>query len=431
MTAALVLALAAALTAAPASPRDWQPVVVDGADLPTLHGVGVERIAALRCEATACAPMPLQIDERDEAGEWALPDGAAPTVDESPAVFDANDALSFMFADAGGRAPEAARAAGAELEIELSDPLGYPPRYAYLAVLEGAAPTAPRQYVFYDAADDRLRGAVTLGFAGGVPAYLALAPGGDNVLDRLKIRATATFLWGLFGVTRSEEDLLPLAPTWKAGPIRVIRRQPMLIRMRFGLRSPRFVSTTFFYRDFAELPLRIRLRVPPRYFFTSIHVRGGLDFRRLPGAWRAILPGGTSLPATCAGAAELRRDGVAGDWFALQAFAEPAPGFTIVQRLARGPSLESVRQSTWYRCGRAEDPPEGDPGQWPALGFALNDWDGVEGGVHTLTSGSYAVPLGADLDVFLATLATPLEVSITALAPPATPAVLATPPAPR
>src|SRR5262249_31923918 len=146
-------------------------------------------------------------------------------------------------------------------------------------------------YVEYDPDLDLLRGRVSLGFTDGVPQYLALTPESGNVLDRLKIRATATFLWGFFGITRTESDLLPEPPAWRAGPVRVIRRQPLQIRLRFGIRSPRFVSTTYFYRDFSELPLAIRLRVPPRYFFTSIVVNGGLDFRNLPGRWTVSLPG--------------------------------------------------------------------------------------------------------------------------------------------
>ena len=178
--------------------------------------------------------------------------------------------------------------------------------------------------------------------------------------------------------------------SWSAGPIRVIRRQPLQIRMRFGIRSPRFVSTTYFYRDFAELPLHIRLRVPPRYFFTSITVRGGLDFRHLPGHWTVRLPGSDQrLAAGCAGDSEDSREGASGDWFAVE-----GEETTIVQRLRRGPTLASVRETTWYRNGGADSPE--DAADCPAVGFTLEDWDGVEGGVHTLTSTSYAVPSSVD-----------------------------------
>jgi hypothetical protein len=406
--------LAAAAAEASSYPRYWQPVVLAGAQLPALLGRRVEQIALLRCAPPACVPIPFQVDERDDAGEWALPHGPGAAGDETPGVVDDNDDLIFLAADGGARALAGARRSGAVLEVEINDPLGFPPRYVYLAAGAVQAPRSPLRYVAYDAAADQLAGRVTLGFSGGVPQLLTLAPGGENVLDRLKIRAAASFLWGLLRVARSEQDILPQAVSWSAGPVRVIRRQALQIRMRFGIRSPRFTSTTYFYRDFAELPLSIRLRVPPRYLFTSITVRGGLDFRHLPGAWRVLLPGSDgALPAGCEGDGVTERDGVAGDWFALE-----GPDLTLVQRLQRGPTLASVHQSTWYRNGREEDPPESAPGQCPAAGFVLDDWDAVEGGVHTLTSTSYAVAPDVGVGVFLATVEVPLEVSVRPLPPP-------------
>jgi hypothetical protein len=413
---AFFVAVGAATTAPAAPPRYWEPVAIDASAVQALLGARLDRIVALRCGAEACEAVPLQVDERDENGEWILPDGAAPTGDDSPGVLDANDVLVFMSEDAGGAGSEAARRAGASCEVRLDDPLGYPPRYLYLAVAH-QAPAPPGRYVGYEPDSDRLHGVVTLGFDGGVPSYLSLPPDPTNVLDRLKIRATATFLWGLFGVTRSEEDLLPEAPSWSAGPVRVIRRQSLQIRMRFGLRSPRFVSTALFYRDFVELPLRIRLRVPPRYFFTNITVSGGLDLRGLPGEWDAILPGGELLPANCVPGREIAVDGVAGDWLALVSREMPAPGFTVLQRLHRGATLAAVHESAWYRCGAIADPPENQDGQCPGLGFILDDWSGVEGGEHTLVSSSYAIRPEVGLDAFLATLEAPLIVTVVPLDP--------------
>jgi hypothetical protein len=396
-----------------AYPRSWQPVVIEGRALPDLLGGGIEDIALLRCGGSTCDAIPFQVDERDPAGRWALEEGPSPTPDDSPGLVDGDDVLLFLAEDAGPRAPALARRLGARVEIEVVDPLGFPSRWVYAAVVDGGAPRSPVRYVTYDPAADRLVGRITLGYRDGIPQLLALTPGGDNVLDRLKIRALATFLWGLIRVGRSEADLVPDAVAWRAGPIRVLRRQALQIRMRFGIRSPRFTATTYFYRDFSELPLSIRLRVPPRYLFTSIRVQGGLDFHRLPGEWSVRLPGlAEALPAGCRqGGPTLRRDGIAGDWFALE-----GERLRIVQRLHRGPTLRSVRQWAWYRNGAVDDPPENEPGQCPGVGFTLDDWDGVEGGVHTLTSTSWVTDRDADLGVFLATVDAPLAVIVRPMA---------------
>lgn len=409
--ALLVALLSASDARAETDFRAWQPVEIAAGLLPDLLGSRVDSLLALRCADGVCSNVPLQVDERDEAGEWVLPNGVMPTADDPDATLDENDVVLFMWSDAGSRDEAGARLAGGVAEIEIVDPLGFPPRYLYLSRGSAGAAVSPLGYVSYDSELDRLEGRVSLGFADGIPQLLALEPGGENVLDRLKIRATATFLWGLISITRTEQDLLPEGVTWKSGPIRVIRRQPLQIRIRFGLRSPRFTSTTFFYRDFASLPLTIRLRVPPRRWFTSIRVFGGLDFRNLPGEWSALLPDGERLPAGCrAGLGRLRRDGVSGGWFALE-----GERMTIVQRLERSPSLESVRLDTWYRNGDLDDPPENAAGQCPAAGFTLDDWDGVEGGVHTLVSTSYALPPDTEVGLFLAAADTPLETVVRSL----------------
>ena len=236
LCATLVALATASIGGAETYPRYWQPVEISAADVPALLGRAPDSLAALRCESSGCIPIPLQVDERDATGAWVLSQGALPSADEV-AELDDNDVLLMMLDDAGPRAAAAARAAGAVVEVEIADPLGFAPRFAYLGAALSRS-ESPQGYVGYDPELDRLNGRVSLGFASGVPQFLALRPDGENILDRLKIRATATFLWGLIGVTRTEQDLLPDAVTWKSGPVRVIRRQPLEIRMRFGIRSP-------------------------------------------------------------------------------------------------------------------------------------------------------------------------------------------------
>lgn len=337
--------------------------------------------------------------------------GPGAGIDDEPGVLDRNDVVLFMFSDAGETRGVPPPQADHAVAVELYDPLGFPTRWAQVASFPGTPPRTSTTYVSYDPVLDRIHGSrVSLGFVDGVPQYLSVSPDGSNVLDRLKIRATATFLWGLIRVTRTEGDLLADPVGWKEGPIRVVRRQQHSIRVGFGIRSPRFGSYTYFYRDFADLPASVRLRVPPRVFFTSISVRAGLDFRSLPGEWRVLAPGPSSFSVDCPERSQAL-DGVSGSWFALRGDA-----LTLVQRLERGPSLASVRQHIWYTADpQALDPPESQPGQCPGIGFVLDDWNGVEGGHHELVSTSYALPPDENVGTFLATLDSPLQPRIHAI----------------
>jgi hypothetical protein len=135
-----------------------------------------------------------------------------------------------------------------------------------------------------------------------------------------------------------------------------------------------------------------------------------LDFRALPGEWRFDAPGiAAPVVINCRPGEVLRGPDVqGGQWFALI-----GPRQMVVQQLRRGASLAAVRQRvTFVADPTLSAPPEAEPGQCPGVGFVLEGWDGVEGGLHLLEAVSYAVAADTDLSLFLATVAAPLEARV-------------------
>lgn len=414
---------AAAMAEPPPSVRFAEVVSISGADLAAFNGARVDHLALLACtDGTgrhACMPIPFQVDEVDAAGRWVLDWGPQPNLDEPAAVLDANDRLLFMADDAGARAPRADLAPYPPgTEISVRDPLNGMTHWVYLIATTDIAPRSPRSYVAYDPVADRVRGQrVTLGFRHGVPGYLALngSPGSDpgsddvEVLDRFKVRATATFLWGLIRFSRSEDDITTEFVAWREGPIRVIRRQRQWVRIGWGIRSPTFGSYTYFYRDAAELPVGLHLNFPPTYFFTDIGISAVLDFRDLRG-WSLLLPD-VPEPVAIDGAMTAQKEALnqlTASWFALR-----GPDVTLVQLLDVGPSLASVRRRLVYReSATASDPPENVPGEEPAIGYQLDQWEHVRAGAHQLVSTSYALPPAVDAYRFMAARQAPLQVAV-------------------
>src|SRR5262249_48815608 len=215
-----------------------------------------------------------------------------------------------------------------------------------------------------------------------------------NVLDRLKVRATATFLWGLLRFSRNEDDLRTQFVGWRLGPIRAIRGQRQSVHIGWGIRSPTFGSYTYFYRDWADLPVGLYLNFPPTYFFGDILVRVILDFRDLTG-WSVWTPS-CQRPLIIDGAMTPEKSALnesSDPWFALR-----GPQLTFVQRLDVSPSLVTVRRRLIYReSADAAEPPEAFAGERPAIGYRLDEWERVGAGAHQLQSTSYALP--ADVDV--------------------------------
>lgn len=473
------IALGALLSAscAVATPLRFAEVVaLRGSELSAFDGQAIDRLGMLACTPAECHPIPFQVDERDAAGRWVLDQGPMPMTDEPPGVLDANDLLLFMAADAGDRAargalliPPPCQGAGKGevesagcvnlprplvgkegfigAEITLRDPLDATTRWAYLVAFAGAAPRAAEGNVAYDPVTDRVRGRrVSLGFADGVPGYLAvhgltrtsklsegsfgaassdptgsgltepsargsasLAVGdGANLLDRLKVRASATFLFGLIHFSRSEADLRTEFMGWHAGPIRIVRGQRQWVRLGWGIHSPTFGSYTYFYRDFAELPVSLYLNFKPTYFFGNILVQAILDFRDLTG-WSLIVP---SLPESIPidGRMTAQKAALAqlpDTWFAVR-----GPQITLVESMDVSPSLATVRHRLVYRETTQAEPPEAVPGEAPGIGYQLDQWEHVGAGAHQLESVSYALPLDVDVRAFMHTRGAPLQITV-------------------
>ena len=363
------------------------------ATLSCLRGEPESRIAMFACGA-ACAPIPWQLDERDGDGRWALEQGPEPNPDDPPGVLDDNDALAWMAADAGRRAQRGELPDVADCVVELEVRHGAEAGWVYAAVSAASpAPRSTERYVRYDADADRIEGdRVAVGFGAPTPRYLALrgADGrfGPNLLDRLKVRAHARFL-GFIPLGRDEDDIEYEFAAWRAGPVRVLRREYQWVRLASWLRTPIFETETLMTRDAMTLPVRLRLNFPPTYFFGGIEVQAVLDFRALRG-WQVAAAG--VAPVVVGDADAGRIDGARSDWVALR-----GPDATLVLELERGESLATLVPSVVYRDAGEAQPPEAVAGESPALGYRLTEWSQIDRGAHWFAAVAYALPPDADL----------------------------------
>jgi hypothetical protein len=379
-----------------------------GPALGCLRGRAEAAVAVFACRAH-CAPIPWQLDERDAGGRWALNQGPAANPDLPPTVIDDNDEVVWMADDAGRRAGPGELPA-ADCAIEIEQRVGTTTAWIYAAASAAPAPRSAQIYVTYDPHSDRITsGQFAIGFGAATPRFFALrtADGalGPNLLDRLKVRASARLL-GLIPLGRDEDDILYDFAAWQAGPVRVLRRERQWVRLTPWLRTPIFETETIATRDALILPVRLRLNFPPTRFFAAIEIQAALDFRDLRG-WgvRAAV----AAPATI-GSGAVRLDQMPGDWLMLD-----APSATLALGLVRGPSLAATRATFLYREGDSEEPPEAVAGEWPAVGYRLTEWSEVDRGEHWFAAEAYALPPGSDLDAFLAARGRAVEISVSSL----------------
>jgi hypothetical protein len=380
----------------------WQSAILTGESLACVDQARAVHTSVVAC-TDVCRPIPWQLDERDGGGRLCLDQGPEPNRDDPDGIVDRDDEILWMADDGGRRIRPQEIPADVVCAVEVAQRSGpAEEKWVYLFVWPSAAPRSAESYVHYDPRTDVVTGSrVGLGFGGPTPEYFALRPSANeprvNLLDRLKVRASARF-FGIIPLWRDEGDLRTEMVGWKAGPIRVVRRQRQWVVLGWGLRTPIFRTDTLFYRDYAYLPVHLRLNFPPTYFFRGIEVLGVLDFRDL-GDWHLLAQG---LPAALPIGTldeEQRRDlnRRPGDWFALL-----GPSVTLVQMLTTSPSLATVERTLVLRRENGWQKPERWKGEMPGVGYRLTDWNGVDRGQHWFASTSYALPAGYDVHRFLA-----------------------------
>jgi hypothetical protein len=389
---------------------DWELSSVPGSSLACLLEIPEQRIGLVAC-AENCVPIPWQMEEHDGAGELIFDAGDLAGHDDSAGVLDGNDSIVFMIADAGRAArSDELNPASCRLALRVRRD-GVEDRWVYALAYPSAAPRSPRSYVHYDVEADTLSGdGIVLGFRDRIPQFLSV-PEGDhtsaNLLDRLKVRASARFL-GLIPVSRDESDLEAPEIGWRAGPVRIVRRQRQRIRVGWGIKSPRFIIDTYFSRQSATMPVAFHLNFPPTYFFSNISVETVLDFRGLPG-WQVDAPsldGPKEIDALSPQDLRLLNQTPA-EWFALV-----GPRVQLVQVLEVSASLTPLDRRLVMRVTATGLPPESVVGEMPGIGYGLRGWGAVDRGVHAFAAVTYMLPRDAALTTFLRSRATPAQIEV-------------------
>jgi hypothetical protein len=259
--------------------RAHDPVVVSTARLAAFPHHDTRHFRLFRFIEGRPVPIRHQFDARDADGDLIV-DGPVDF------VFDRNDELVFMAADAGDRAgpedlPDAWEQA---VEIEIIDPRpGAGGRaWAYLAWFREPPPTpALEPYVTVDPGARRVRSAsYEVEYADARNFFTAIRVAGpsggptENLLRQSRMRGSPTLSLFFKTVTLdfTEQNSLVELDGVRVGPVRAVRRARLKIDLgSFIPDLPGGIAYTYHYRDAYLTPSRVR--------FSSLLLRALRGFR--------------------------------------------------------------------------------------------------------------------------------------------------------
>jgi len=374
--------------------RKFDHVVVKGNDLKENLNKPIPLMRLYAFRDGKMQPLPFQIDELTEKGDWILPKRspylsekmAAKSIliqDNPPEVMDENDELAFMITDIGDKADPAAWPTDwlyAD-EITLTDPLTNEQGWIYLLSFANPPEPSPVDYVEYRLPDnkrDRIyTDNFTLGFSHEVPISQDYASfnDGDNIYDRLKIRMFMRFFY-IIKFDRNENDMDSLIWQYKDGPVRAVRMVRSSIRLVRNLQSPKVNSETLYYKNAVLMPIRIKGSLP-KGIVSEAFFDSGTDFRDRYG-WKVRLNTDERWLSVDGKMDEVENSLQLDEarWFILK-----GPGRAMILFLHFPDDCGLNKKFHYLDDDVNEHPPEFHPGQVPYIGFHIFGMEKFRGGL--------------------------------------------------
>ena len=263
-------------------------ILVTGDLIPSALGLSIENFRVYSHRADVFEPITFQIDERDEEYWYVLTDGPSPSTGGTGLLKEA-DELVFRARDTGDRITAELWPEGYEQcwEIEVIDPVTQGKSWVYLFYFpRDPPPGSPEDYV--DQIDHGEDGQAYVGryytmkYAYQSPMWVGFWGSKEagyeelTIFDRGYLTLKFKFL-GLFNLRVSMENLVGTVPSFKDGPVRVIRRTH--IKLKAGrLRIPIGIKyDLLFYDQYLNIPVHLSTPVNLKYLASSAWALYGTD----------------------------------------------------------------------------------------------------------------------------------------------------------
>jgi hypothetical protein len=383
--------------------RRYDVVTLTGYALRPQLGVPVANLRLYAAREGRLVPVPFQVDERDGEGRFVLPSGKARGEDVDGGRLDDNDEIVTMADRLGDRVDRSAWPPGVRRgsEIEVRDPLDGESGWLYLFAFDEPPPLATERLVHRKGFDKVLSEVFTVGFPE-EKAYFdhftmktaARKEFSDNLVDRLKIRFRLTFrfLYIPLPYRAGEDDFGRQTIAYREGPIRVIFRQDLLVKLTFGVTFHMEPSDWIFYENQAVSEVIVKnpylygkgalKRVTNAHFLQTVdldHSASGLRFLNSENTQSVLIDGEMSK-------AEKDLDKRKDRW----AIITGEQAHTVV-RIRFLDGMDPERSLVYVDDKNKKDWHDRDYGQWGNTGYDVDLK--AEGSIMLLTSPSYTIIL--------------------------------------
>jgi hypothetical protein len=265
-------------------------ILIQGKRVPPLLGQNIPSIRLMVWHHGRWEPAPFQIDEKSEDGSFLYPLGEENDQDKLDRMLACQDEVVFMARDAGCRVDPSDWPVGrlAEQEIEVTDPLTGEKGWFYLFSLPESAPLSPIDLIRYDPEYDRISSRYyEAGYARirrqqkAVMEYYSVPVDqggtGENWFDSAKLWTRIKLFFSIVKITIHSDDWVSWVPAYIDGPIRVVIKKRMYIKIGLGLHTPNVDADLAYYPYFFMSAIVISIPFDPALVTSYLCITIGTD----------------------------------------------------------------------------------------------------------------------------------------------------------
>lgn len=243
-----------------------------GSMIPGLMG---KPLNAIRVFGESGKPIPFQIDEVTAEGEYVLPLGEEPNIDQGNGVLDSLDEIVFLWEDAAEHGASPLPDVD-EIAVELSHE--EEKRTVFLA-LDASLPVSEMRYIEYRHNNETLTTPYFYAVFGRDRFHFVRAGVRDFAAERyvdltneLRIEIYLRMFWGLIPVRYTEESIVCVVKRYKVGPVRLIRRGDFHLNVGLGVKGSRAAVNQVCYPQLVCVPVQVHLPVRFKSFFRQAYI---------------------------------------------------------------------------------------------------------------------------------------------------------------
>ncbi len=251
-----------------------EPIVVCGKCFPSLLGKPVKD---LRVCIEPERAIPFQVDEVTAEGEYICDSGKYANSGEGNGLLDSADEIVFLCEDCipcrdTSALDSAFRRREGTVFYRLTIDTGNSCRAVYV-IYDPSVSVSSVRYIYYNNSQQMLQtpwyyaqfGRERFHF---VDAGIVDSDGKTTIklTKELKIEIFLSALWGILPIRYSENNIICFVERYKCGPVRLIRRGDIHLRLGFGIKGSNAKLNQICYPEVVRVPVELNLPIRFKHF---------------------------------------------------------------------------------------------------------------------------------------------------------------------